>query len=177
MRTIKFIAVASFVALMCVAPNLRAQEVPSINRASQYLLGDRDELLIKVNILGFVAKPGQYLVPRNTDLISLIAFAGGPKEGGKLSEVRIVRGTILENGGNGHSTNGHSRDGNMMQVNVKDFMEKGDTSKIPPLLAGDTIIIPQSMGNKFKTVMGFSSIVGIIAAGASIAIIIDRVAQ
>ena len=174
MRKVNLVVLIFVLALLSFIPTLRAQDVQSFNRASQYFLGDRDELLIKVNILGYVAKPGQYLVPRNTDLISLIAFAGGPIEGSKLTEVRIIRGTIVEDNGNGAQTNGHGKDRNFLQVDVKQFVETGKSALIPPLMAGDTVIIPQSFGNKFKNALGLSSFVGIIAAGASIALIINN---
>lgn len=174
MRKIILTAFALFITFSAGPRSLMAQEAQSFNRASQYFLGDRDELLIKVNILGYVAKPGQYLVPRSTDLISLVAFAGGPKEGANLTAVRIIRETIYNNSSNGRLTNGHSNAGNILQVDVKKFIETGQTNLIPPLMAGDTIVIPQSFGNKFKTVLGFSSIVGILAAGASIALIVDK---
>ena len=50
-----------------------------------------EQLLIKVNIWGHVSKPGQYMVPSTTDLVSLISFAGGPTENAKLRDIRIVR--------------------------------------------------------------------------------------
>ncbi|MFQ5640228.1 MAG: hypothetical protein ACE5IR_19790, partial [bacterium] len=78
--------------LVSVPADLWAQEKETgnfLNRASQYYLGGKDEILIKVNVWGLVGGPGQYLVPRHTDLISLISFAGGPQEGANLSKVRI----------------------------------------------------------------------------------------
>src|SRR5512137_1114107 len=63
----------------------------SIDRAAQYYLGTSDELLIPVNIWGFVQKPGQYMVPDNTDLVALLSFAGGPNENARLNEIRIIR--------------------------------------------------------------------------------------
>ena len=60
-------------------------------RGAQYYLGDEDELLMKVNIWGFVRKPGQYMIPPNTDLISLMSFAGGPIEQAKIKSIKIVR--------------------------------------------------------------------------------------
>jgi len=98
------------------------------DRAAQYYLGSKDELLIPVNIWGFVMKPGQYLVPNNTDLISLLSFAGGPTENAKLSNVRIIR-TDSKLG---------SR---IYKVDVKAYVETGDERLIPPMKPGDTVIV------------------------------------
>ncbi len=146
-----------------------------LNRASQYFLGDKDEILMNVNIWGFVQKPGQYLVPRNTDLIALISFAGGPREGANLGQVAIIRGGNWpgsEDANNG--TNGKNHKAPILSVDIKEHLQSGEIGKIPILQAGDTVIINQSFGNKFSRFLGFGSVFGIIAAGASIALIVER---
>ena len=175
----------AFMAVMMTTPlPIRAQETdtpPTLNRAAQYFLGDKDEILISINIWGFVRKPGQYLVPRHTDLISLMSFAGGPIDGAKLSEVRIIRDATRYAGKNGDNAkngkNGKQPRQAVVNVDVKRFIETGRGGLIPPLQAGDTIVIKESSGHKFRNFLGFSSIIGILAAGASIAVIIDRVAR
>jgi len=107
----------------------KGQETTFRNRAAQYYLGSEDELLIKVNVWGFVANPGQYLIPRDTDLISLISFAGGPREEAKMKGVKIIRGTAAD---------GQPK---IIEVNVKKFLKTGDQHLIPTLLPGDTVIV------------------------------------
>lgn len=102
-------------------------------RAAQYFLGTDDQLLIKVNIWGFVAKPGQYLVPSGTDLISLISFAGGPRDGAKLSNIKLIRSTVSK-----------EKKQRVIRIDVKKYLKKGDVSIIPQLQPGDTIIISGS---------------------------------
>ncbi|MCD4664471.1 MAG: SLBB domain-containing protein, partial [Bacteroidales bacterium] len=102
-------------------------------RGAQYFLGTDDQLVIKVNIWGFVAKPGQYIVPSNTDLISLISFAGGPREGAKLNNIKLIRATVLKDNNQ-----------QILNINVKKFVKEGDNSIIPQLKPGDTIIISGS---------------------------------
>ena len=98
------------------------------SRASQYYLGSDDELRIPVNIWGFVRNPGQYMVPNNTDLISLLSYAGGPLEGAKLNTIQIVRN--------------NSKDGNQVwKINVKKYIETADERLIPVLKPGDTIVV------------------------------------
>ncbi len=96
--------------------------------ASQYKLGSEDELLVPINIWGFVLKPGQYMVPNNTDLVSLLSYAGGPNESAKISNVRIVRS--------------NTQNGNMVyNINIKKYLDTADARLIPTLKPGDTIIV------------------------------------
>lgn len=159
-----------------------------LNRAAQYQLGDKDQILMNVNVWGYVSKPGQYVVPRNTDLITLISFAGGPGRGADLSEVSIIRaGELLKVAGDTEGANGKNdpaaymdRNGDMrtkvpiVKVNVEQHLKKGDIGKIPILSAGDTVIISESSGSKVTRFLGFNSIVSIITAMASVAIIVER---
>lgn len=103
-------------------------------RGAQYYLGTDDQLLIKVNIWGFVAKPGQYLVPNDTDLISLISFAGGPRDGAKLNRIKLIRDQKLGNSSE-----------KIIEVDVQKYINKGDEKLIPLLMPGDTIIISGSV--------------------------------
>ena len=98
------------------------------NRAAQYYLGTEDELLVPVNIWGFVQRPGQYMVPNNTDLISLLSFAGGPVDGAKISNVKIVRS----------DPNFGER---VWKVNVKKYLKTGEDRLIPVLKPGDTVVV------------------------------------
>ncbi len=161
-----------------------------LNRGAQYHLGDKDQILMNVNVWGYVAKPGQYVVPRNTDLITLISFAGGPREGADLSQVSIVRGGLLTSGAyaskdvankNGAVSQNDTlavADENssvpILTVDVKDHLESGEIGRIPILYAGDTVIIGESSGSKFSKFLGFNSVVSIITAMASVAIIVER---
>ncbi len=177
------------IALIMFLPQfeLFAQETSSPNflsGAAQYYLGDKDQILMNVNVWGFVRKPGQYVVPRHTDLISLISFAGGPIEGANLTKVRIIRGgegavqnAAIESNNGRNGKNGSAHRVPILEVNVKQFTEGGQLSKIPILQAGDTVILPQSGGHKFRNFLGFNSILSIIAAGASVALIIDRLGK
>ncbi len=113
-------------------------------RGAQYFLGTDDQLLIKVNIWGFVAKPGQYLVPSDTDLISLISFAGGPRDGAKLSSIKLIR-----------TKNSTDSTKVIMSVNVKEFIKKGEESLIPQLQPGDTIIVSGSTWYHIGNFLGF----------------------
>jgi len=168
MKQIKILLFICACLLTCSSLLAQQEGASMSSQASQYYLGSKDEILIKVNIWGYVRKPGQYLVPRNTDLISLISFAGGPTDGANLGEVKLIREDLT--GRNGH--NGEER--NIVKVNVREYVETGDSKLIPPLTPNDTVVITQSFGDKVERFLGIGSVVGIIAAGASLAIIIER---
>lgn len=61
-------------------------------RGDQYQIGPDEKLLIRVHIFGEVKKPGEYLVPDDTDLLELISKAGGPTEFSNLKVIMITRG-------------------------------------------------------------------------------------
>ena len=154
-----------------------SQQSVSFNRGgAQYFLGDRDEILMNVNVWGYVLKPGQYLVPRHTDLITLISFAGGPREGANLGEVKIIRESTAALT-NGNATNGHEKKIPILTVNMNDHIEKGKSGALPVLKSGDTVIIAESGGHKFQKFLGFNSVFGVVATVASVALIIDRLSN
>lgn len=119
---------------------------------AQYFLGSEDELLMKVNIWGFVRSPGQYLVPVDTDLISLISFAGGPVEDAKMKTVKVVRAM----GHNGRETT-------VINVDVRKYIETGDDSLIPELRPGDTIVVSGSTLHFVGKFFEFASRLAVIA--------------
>jgi protein involved in polysaccharide export with SLBB domain len=61
-------------------------------KKDQYQIGPDENLLIRVHIFGEVKKPGEYLVPDDTDLLELISKAGGPTEFSNLTKIKITRG-------------------------------------------------------------------------------------
>jgi polysaccharide biosynthesis/export protein len=101
------------------------------NRAAQYFLGSQDQVLMAVNVWGFVHKPGQYMVPYDTDLISLLSYAGGPREEAKIKSIKVVRP--------GKSNN--NTPDQVINVDVKKFLETGKAVEIPVLKPGDTVVV------------------------------------
>ena len=150
------------------------------NRGAQYFLGTQDELLIKVNIWGFVRKPGQYMVPKDTDLISLISFAGGPLEQAKINKVKIIRAAEFNNAPQSQRPNQNdllvaSRSNNVelnklaspgqqvIEVNIKKYLETGRQELIPELRPGDTIVLPGSTLHFLGKALDFASKFAVIA--------------
>jgi hypothetical protein len=149
-KTTVFIAGLALAAAFACAQNA-PMNIPT-DRAAQYYLGSSDELLIPVNIWGFVQKPGQYMVPDNTDLVALLSFAGGPTENAKLSHIRIIRND--------------PKIGNVVyKIDVKRYIETADERLIPRLRPGDTIIVN---GTTFHWINRFFEFVSRIAILAQI---------
>ncbi|MDZ7369961.1 MAG: hypothetical protein ONB12_02180 [candidate division KSB1 bacterium] len=105
------------------------QQRPATGRAAQYYLGGQDQVLMPVNVWGFVNMPGQYMVPLETDLVSLLSWAGGPREDARIKRIRVVR-TLAE----GDSSV-------VIDVDVKSFVDTGNLKENPTLLPGDTVVV------------------------------------
>ncbi|GEM_PF-899516 len=170
-------------ALLCLALSLvyffppaiygqESESQKSLNRASQYFLGKEDEILIKVNILGYIQKPGQYYIPRYTDLLSLISFAGGVQKGANWSNVQIMRVAKFSNGANRSDSLDTKHD--IIAVNLQKYFETGQMRYMPILEAGDSVVIKQSPSDKWRNIFGFNSIVTVMTATATLIIAINR---
>ncbi len=138
-----------------------AQEQPFLNlrnRGAQYMIGKEDELLIKVNIWGFVRMPGQYLVPSNTDLVSLISYAGGPSEDAQIKKVKMIRTIDITPDGKSRNTSQK-----IYEYNIKRFLETGDLNLNPYLMPNDTILISGSSVHLLTRLLDFGSKLTFIA--------------
>ncbi len=122
------------------------QNYQQANRAAQYILGNGDVLLVTVNLWGHVLKPGIYSVPSTYTLIDLISSAGGPLSTARLSDIRIVR-----------------KNQQVLKVNLEKFLKTGDSSMIPPLEPGDTIIVSGSIQDIFTKLVAIFRDLAIIA--------------
>ncbi len=82
-----------------------------------------------VNVWGFVNVPGQYMVPLETDLVSLLSYAGGPREDARIKRIRVVR------------VEAEGDTSQVIDVDVKGFVDTGDLKENPMLLPGDTVVV------------------------------------
>jgi len=93
------------------------------------------------------------MVPSNTDLISLISYAGGPSKGAKLSDVKIVHA-----GGSIDQEKEY-----ISKINIQKYIQSGDEKIIPKLTPDDTIVISGSkwyhVNNAIEFVTKISTIV------------------
>ncbi|MCK4591626.1 MAG: SLBB domain-containing protein [Candidatus Latescibacteria bacterium] len=154
-KPVSFILCGLLVAMSAqiVTPSVGVGQEAKVERpgASKYYisLGPEDELMMKINVWGSIAKPGQYLVPTGTDLIALLSYAGGPTESARISDVRIVRIGSKEKA--------------IFSVDIKKYLETGDAFLVPTLIPGDTIIVPATMFHMFSRFVSFVSQMAIVA--------------
>lgn len=126
------------------------------NPAYQYYMapGTDNQLLMKINIWGEVEKPGVLEVPDRTDLLSALSLAGGPKDGAKLSKVKVIRGF-----------NGEKKS---WEVNIKEAVKNGKLDKIPMLQPGDTVIVPKGGFRIFSKILTVAYNVAVIVTASAL---------
>lgn len=83
----------------------------------------------KVNILGFVARPGAYLLTSSTTVLDAIAMAGGFKDFAKQKSIYVLR---------------QAPDGTQKRIpfNYKDVIKGKNPDENIRLQAGDTVVVP-----------------------------------
>ncbi len=144
----KFILSIGFILL--IALRLAGQTtqvfVPTSNASAYSYEGSRsgrEQLKINTYVLGQVLKPGLYIVPDDTDFLTLLSLAGGPREDAKLTKIRIVRPT------------GASE--KVIWINLKRYFETADEKLIPVMQPGDTVIVSGTIFYAFSRVTDFLS--------------------
>jgi polysaccharide export outer membrane protein len=89
-----------------------------------------------VFVMGEVKNPGSYQIQTSgLSLLDAINLAGGATENGNVNEIRLVR---------------NMEEGNVMVVDLMDFVEKGDYTKNALLRDDDIIFVPQRGISKFN---------------------------
>jgi hypothetical protein len=112
-------------------------------------MNESDQLKIYVYIWGQVQKPGLYIVPDDTDLLTLISLSGGPTENAKLKTIRIVRQDMTG-----------KKD--IIWIDLKKYIENPtEKTDIPVLKPGDTVIVSGTSFYAFSKVADFMSKVAI----------------
>lgn len=86
------------------------------------------EVMIDVNLWGFVNSPGHYSVPGSTTLVELMSFAGGPASQARLVDIRVVHADTAS-------------EQRVQSYNLEAYRDNGDLTQNPLLVPGDTIIV------------------------------------
>ncbi len=131
-----------------------SQTESNFNQASIYqysgTLAGTEQLKIRTYIWGQVKNPGLYIVPDNTDILTLISSAGGPTEHAKLSTIKIIR------------TAGGKEE--VFNVDLRKYLETGNAKLVTILKPGDTIIVSGSTYYAFtKAVNWLSQIASVLS--------------
>jgi polysaccharide export outer membrane protein len=93
-----------------------------------------------VYVTGAVAKPGRYGFEVIPSLVEVIGQAGGATPGADLTRVQIVRR---------QGTNQRT-----LYADVASVLRDGDASRLPPLEAGDTVILSGGVGGQDFSAIG-----------------------
>jgi polysaccharide export outer membrane protein len=83
----------------------------------------------KVNILGMVSRPGEYLLTSSTTVLDAVAMAGGFKDFAKQKSVYVLR----------QAPNGTQQ---RIAFNYKDVIKGKNPEQNIRLQAGDTVVVP-----------------------------------
>lgn len=163
MRTLVVIVIAlTMLTSICWAQQTDA--APAAGTSSAYVYGGPsgtiDQLKIYTYIWGQIRSPGLYLVPDNTDLLTLISLAGGPTENAKLTKIRIVRSTPLGE--------------EILWVDLKEYIETADSDLIPILRPGDTVIVS---GSTFYAISRVASVLSNIVVILSVYNVITNITK
>ncbi|HEX2961591.1 MAG TPA: SLBB domain-containing protein [Ignavibacteriales bacterium] len=118
------------------------------------------ELMKKVNIWGYVKNPGRYEVPASTNLVQMIAYAGGPRDHALMDEVKVFRDT--QTGGS-----------IIKEINVEEPSKVRQTDL--QILDEDTIVIDHSSAVTIGEI--FSFIGAPVAIVTSLILIADRLGK
>ena len=151
MRRTIFTIIIVGIALSSIAQT-EGSGISSFNPGAVYQysgsLTGTEQLKIRTYIWGQVRNPGLYIVPDDTDLLTLISSAGGPTENAKLSKIRVIRSTV---------------DGEkVINVDMKEYLETGQTELIPILKPGDTVIVSGSTYYAFTKAVNWLSQIAVI---------------
>jgi hypothetical protein len=130
---------------------------PIPGQTSEYIYRTRpDEALIPVYLLGAVAKPGLYHVPSRTDVVGLLALAGGPISGALVDDIQIRR------------QNASKRSSERLRFDLDDAMGGGDSAKLT-LASNDLVYVAPAkpaVSGQVLTILGIvTGVLGIIATG------------
>jgi len=85
-----------------------------------------------ISVWGFVNHPGRYNVPCETNLLDLLSYCGGPKEGAYLDKIRIVRRGGVDK---------QNEIAEVFDIDVEKYLEIRDT----PDAAKDLLLFPRDL--------------------------------
>ncbi len=119
--------------------------------SERYLTDENGNIMMYVNIWGHVSNPGHVLVYEGIDMATLLSYAGGPKSGADLENLKLFREVPDKNGQIAY------------EVNFNNFIYSGDRSDFIEIKPNDTIIIPRTNFNYFISNVGtISTLLGVL---------------
>jgi protein involved in polysaccharide export with SLBB domain len=138
-------------AILAAAPGATAQD------RERYILGETTRLEILVHVMGQVQTPGEYRVPDNTNVLELISKAGGPTELARLSGVIVKRGA-------GTSTVESKNEGEVLHVNLENYLTQENAKPVPVLRPGDVVTVPSNSWSTWKSIFSIARDISVVAS-------------
>ena len=131
----------------------------------KYLMGEEKKLEIIVYILGEVQRPGEYRVNDNTNVVELIAKAGGPTDYSNLRSVIVtrVRPDLVATLGVAPSSQ-PSVHKEIIKLDVLEYLREQNTKQLPTLQPGDIVLVPKNNWNTWKSIASVSRDIAVIAS-------------
>ena len=145
--TLFFIFIFIFFCVV-LSQDLSSENLNTAGYSYSGTMNEEDQLKILTYIWGQVERPGLYIVPDDTDVLTLMSLAGGPTVDAKLKSVRIIRS----------SPSGEEQ---IIFVDLKKYIETADYRLIPRLMPGDTVIVSGTSFYAFSRIVTFLSQVAI----------------
>jgi protein involved in polysaccharide export with SLBB domain len=127
--------------LLIIIQTLWAQE------SQRYLLGEEPKLQIVVYVLGEVSKPGEYLVADNTDVVKLIAKAGGTTDFSNISQVTITR----TNRSYAPDSPTPRVEKSLIKFDMNKYLSNPNSEPPPVLQPGDVVYVKRNTWHKWRS--------------------------
>ena len=139
----------------------------------KYLSGENNTVEMIVHIIGQVQKPGKYRVQDKTNLIELLAEAGGHTEFSNLSNVTIshINSDSLDDGKNRINQKKYPR---IIKYDINKYLKEENALSPPILKPGDVVMVPK---NKWSAWRNLASIIRDVSVVASAYFLYLRVAK
>jgi len=133
-----------------------------------YVRGERKRLQIQVSVLGEVRTPGEYSVPDDTDVLGLLAKAGGPSEFGDLSAVHLTHQLTIAPPGTVTAAQGAQSSHEI--VDVKAYLAGMPGTAPVVLRPGDVVIVRRNSWSKWRTFAAVMRDLSVVASAVFLGI-------
>ncbi len=122
-----------------------------------YFTDNMGNILMYVNVLGEVYKPGQHIIRQDADISNVLSLVGGPKDDANLKKAKLMRYKADEDGKQ------------IYEINLKNYFEDGDRSEFVELKPNDTLLIPEDKKLDTNDVLRIAGLLVSVASVIAIA--------
>lgn len=109
-----------------------------------YFTDSSGNILMYVNVLGEVTKPGQYIIRQDADFGTLLSLVGGAKNTANLKKTRLMR------------YKADKREQLTYTIDLEAYLETGTRTQFVELKPNDTVLFPEDKGVSFGDVARYT---------------------